>query len=351
MRGALREASLKRALLLTAASAAATLALAATMPATAQESLAPPHAPIVEGKAVPVVEHPNQQALLESDDPELARNKKAAFDLWRTVLVSGQVEKAADYMTEGYIQHNPTAPTGRAAFEEIFRRFVPRQETVSETIPGLVSILAEDDKVVFALRREYDDPTAPGEKYTTTWFDMWRMEDGKLAEHWDVQTLGEGQNLTPESEGGPIPVTGATGADQLALLESDDPELAANKKLVFDVWRNIVDAGNEQYALEAIDEGYIQHNPNAATGRAGMMAYFSTRPDQPVQEHTNWPIVDVVAEGDLVAIVFVRELPIPANPDATYTTIWADMFRIEDGKIAEHWDIAQKAAPPPTAAQ
>lgn len=339
---------MKRTLMIAAAAAALALAACATtMAPTMMASRAPMHAPIVAGQPVPVVANDNQLALLESDDPELARNKRAAFDLWRTVLTSGQIEHAPEYMTEDYIQHNPTAPTGRAAFEEIFRRFVPRQDTVSETVPGLITVLAEDDKVLFALVREYDDPANPGGTYTTTWFDMWTMEDGKLAEHWDTATLGEGQNLLPVSEGGPIPVTGATtAADQEAMLASDDPRLAANKRLVFDVWRNIVDAGREELAAQWIHEDYIQHNPNAATGRAGMQAYFATRPDLEVQDHTNWPIVDMVAEGDLVAVVFVRELPIPANPDATYTTIWADMFRIADGVIVEHWDSALKAPPP-----
>ena len=36
--------------------------------------------------------------------------------------------------------------------------------------------------------REHDDPAKPGQKYSTTWFDMFRIEDGKIAEHWDVAT-------------------------------------------------------------------------------------------------------------------------------------------------------------------
>jgi predicted SnoaL-like aldol condensation-catalyzing enzyme len=335
-------------MLLTAAAAVALVLGPCANGAIAQDasmSLAPPHAPIVEGQPVPVVPHPNQQALLANDDPVLAANKRAAFDLWRTVLVSGQIEKAPDYMTESYIQHNPTAPTGRAAFEEIFRRFVPRQDTVAEEVPGLVTILAEDDKVLFALQREYPDPTNEGQTYTTTWFDMWTMEDGKLAEHWDTALLGDGANLLPESEGGPIPVTGLTGEAQLALLESDDPQLAANKRIAYDVWRSIVEAGHEELAEQWIHEDYIQHNPNAATGRAGMQAYFAARPDYAIRDHVTRPIVDIVAEGDLVAMVFVHTLPIPANPDATYTTIWADLFRFENGMIVEHWDSALKGGP------
>jgi predicted SnoaL-like aldol condensation-catalyzing enzyme len=49
-----------------------------------------------------------------------------------------------------------------------------------------------------------------------------------------------------------------------------------------------------------------------------------------------------VAEGDLVTLSFARELPDPADPAKKYTTTWFDMFRIENGKIAEHWDSAEK---------
>jgi len=39
------------------------------------------------------------------------------------------------------------------------------------------------------VKRELDNPRKPGEKYTTTWFDMWRFKDGKADEHWDYGTI------------------------------------------------------------------------------------------------------------------------------------------------------------------
>jgi predicted SnoaL-like aldol condensation-catalyzing enzyme len=42
--------------------------------------------------------------------------------------------------------------------------------------------------VTLSFVREYDDPGIPGQKYTTTWFDMFRIVDGKLVEHWDSAT-------------------------------------------------------------------------------------------------------------------------------------------------------------------
>jgi hypothetical protein len=49
--------------------------------------------------------------------------------------------------------------------------------------------------------------------------------------------------------------------DQLALLKSPDPKLAANKKLVFDMYRSIVNAGRTDLAEKFFTKGYIQHNP------------------------------------------------------------------------------------------
>jgi Ca2+-transporting ATPase len=49
-----------------------------------------------------------------------------------------------------------------------------------------------------------------------------------------------------------------------------------------------------------------------------------------------------VVRGDLVVLAFARENTDPKDAAKKYTTTWFDMFRIEHGKIAEHWDPAQK---------
>lgn len=135
---------------------------------------------------LPVEVHPDQQALLESDDPQLAANKKLVFDFWREVFQTRNMDLAPKYMAEDYIQHNPTVPTGRQPFVDFFGQF--EQQPVKETIDNLVTIVAEKDLVILAFKRELPDPQNEGETYTTTWFDMLRIEDGKIAEHWDYGT-------------------------------------------------------------------------------------------------------------------------------------------------------------------
>ena len=134
---------------------------------------------------LPVTTAPNQQALLQSDNPQLAANKKLIFDFWREVFQTHDMTSAPKYMAEDYMQHNPNVPTGRQPFMDFFGR-LPRQPVKAE-IDNLVTILAET-RVVLSFRRELPDPQNAGRTYTSTWFDMFRIKDGKLAEHWDYGT-------------------------------------------------------------------------------------------------------------------------------------------------------------------
>ena len=132
-------------------------------------------------------------------------------------------------------------------------------------------------------------------------------------------------------------------APQSELLKSDHPKYAANKKLVYDMWREFLEGGHMEVAEKYFAESYMQHNPNAPTGRKGLVEFFSkfAKP-QEVSDTIKSQVVAIVAEGDLVVISFVSERPDPNNPEEKYTTTWFDMFRIENGKIAEHWDSAEK---------
>ena len=127
--------------------------------------------------------------------------------------------------------------------------------------------------------------------------------------------------------------------DHQALLASPNPKLAANKKLVYDFWREVFEAGHMELAPKYMTESYIQHNPNLTTGRDAFVKFFSAfKKPQTIADKITMPLVNIVAEGDIVILSFVSEQKDPQDPTKTYTTTWFDMFRIEDGKVAEHWD-------------
>ena len=130
-------------------------------------------------------------------------------------------------------------------------------------------------------------------------------------------------------------------ASQEELLKDKDPKLAANKKVVFDFWRIVLEARHLDEADKYMRQDYMQHNPNAETGIAGFKAYFSRLGGPlPIEPKIKREVISIVAQGDLVVLSFVQD-----NKDSkgqSYKTTWFDMFRIQDGKIAEHWDSATK---------
>jgi predicted SnoaL-like aldol condensation-catalyzing enzyme len=137
------------------------------------------------------------------------------------------------------------------------------------------------------------------------------------------------------------PVVASSPAEQQAMLASSDPQLAANKRLVWNMWREFLQGGDLAAADKYLAPEYHQHNPNAETGLDGVKAYFraagmtKTEPKDYIER-----LVSITAERDLVSLALVRELK--DSNDQPYTTTWFDMFRVRDGKIVEHWDTATK---------
>lgn len=134
-------------------------------------------------------------------------------------------------------------------------------------------------------------------------------------------------------------------ANKEALFNSPDPTLHANKQLVYKIYRDLLEANHWDKAADYLSERYIQHNPNAASGRQGVVDFFTkvlgVKPT-PIQDRLKSPIVFVQAEGDLVTVATVRNAKDPKDPSKTYTTTWFDTWRIVDGKADEHWDSATK---------
>lgn len=140
------------------------------------------------------------------------------------------------------------------------------------------------------------------------------------------------------------PVTAAPDVD--ALFHSANPRLDANKQTAYLIIKELLEAGHWERADKYLTERYIQHNPLAASGRDGVVKYFTqvrkVQP-KPIPPKMATKVVSVVADGDLVTVAYVREYPDPKDPSKSYTTTWFDMWRFKDGKADEHWDPATKS--------
>lgn len=139
---------------------------------------------------VPPVPAKDQQVMLRSADPHLARNKRFVFDFWRIVYEGGHVDQAPKYMAEGYIQHNPNVTSGRAAFVELFSKARPPRPVADHMKMPVVSIIAERDMVMVLSARKVRDRANTDHIYYITWFDAFRIDGhGLIAEHWDPSEM------------------------------------------------------------------------------------------------------------------------------------------------------------------
>jgi len=130
---------------------------------------------------------------------------------------------------------------------------------------------------------------------------------------------------------------------QQALIASPDPKLAANKKLVYDMYRAIVQGGHAEMVTRFFTPEYLQHNPNVASGRDALATFLrGSRPTRPIEPLITLPIINIIAERDYVVVV--SERPLKDEKGEPYVTTWFDFYRIENGLIAEHWDPALKSA-------
>lgn len=139
----------------------------------------------------PVVGVEDPESLFVDDDPELHRNKQATLHIMRELIQCNQWDRAHEWLTERYIQHNPNATSGRDSVIRYFTEVMQgeRIDDCPELTMEIIAVMADDDYVTVIWPWEFPDPRNPGETYRTTGFDTWRFVDGRADEHWDPSQL------------------------------------------------------------------------------------------------------------------------------------------------------------------
>src|SRR6266576_3965113 len=134
----------------------------------------------------------------------------------------------------------------------------------------------------------------------------------RFRRHLLLATVMVAGSLSPHAQ---EPVVGASDPD--ALFHSSDPTLNANKQAAYHIVKDLLEAGHWELADRYLTERYIQHNPNAASGRAGVVKYFTevrkVKP-VPIPEKMKTKVVSVVAEGDLVGVAYVLVTELSQRP-------------------------------------
>lgn len=227
-------------------------------------------------------------------------------------FATGDPDKAASLLAESYIQHNLAYGTGRDAFVESVEYLAgaPVKTTV-ETVRAF-----EDGDKVF-MHNLYNFAGA-GDQVA---FDIFRFDaEGQIAEHWD--------NLADVAAPNP---SGHTQTDGPAEATSKD-KTEANRALVEAFLIDVMQGKHPEKTPEYFDgDAYIQHNTAIADGLSGLGAALDAMAAQGIQMIYDTTHM-VLAEGDFV-------LGVSEGTFGGAHTAYYDLWRVEDGKIAEHWDV------------
>lgn len=249
------------------------------------------------------------------EEPKMTNIQKA-LELINT-FATGDTEKAASLLAEGYIQHNLAYGTGRDAFvgSVAYLASAPVKTTVKN-----IRAFADGDKVF--LQTIYNFAGA-GEQVA---FDIFRFDDsGKIAEHWD--------NLDVLAAPNPSGHTQTDGSKEITDLNKTEE----NRKLVKDFLYDVMQGNHPEKTPDYFDgDTYIQHNTGIADGLSGLGAALAALAQKGIQMiYTT--VHQVLAQGNFV--LAVSEGTFGGAPTAYY-----DLWRVENGKIAEHWDVMETIA-------
>ena len=243
-------------------------------------------------------------------------NIQKALELINT-FATGDTEKAKSLLAEGYIQHNLAYGTGRDAFVGSVEYLA--SAPVKTTVNNIRAF--EDGDQVF-LQTVYNFAGA-GEQVA---FDIFRFdENGLIAEHWD--------NLAAKADPNPSGRTQIDGTKELKDLDKTEDNRELVKNFLYDVMQGKRPEKTADYFDGDI---YIQHNTGIADGLSGLGAALSALAEQGIQMiYTTTH--QVLAQGNFV--LAVSEGTFGGTPTSYY-----DLWRVENGKIAEHWDVMETIA-------
>ncbi|MFF4021155.1 nuclear transport factor 2 family protein [Streptomyces sp. NPDC001843] len=255
-----------------------------------------------------------------------AENKKIVTHFYDQLFSHGNNEVIDELVGTTYTNHNPQGvdgPAGIKNFITFFRNTFPHRTKTTHRV------LAEGDLVLL----HTESAPAPGATPSVV-VDIYRVEDGKIVEHWDViqqvpDTIVGGHDLF-------------TTISEPAVNQPDpDADAAESKKVVTALFHEIAvekdPSAFERYAVDPFYEHNPQHADGVAAAKELFTGLFASNPEVTID------VKRVIAEGDYVAVHHHLKL----NPDDRgFSCI--EFFRVRDGKIVEHWDAVQPV--PETAA-
>ena len=236
-------------------------------------------------------------------------NKQQVVELLKAIE-TGANEPVAAINPNRYMQHNLMVEDGLAGFGKLLQQLPPKSAKVNT-----VRVFQEGNYVFAHTEYNFFGPKIG--------FDIFRFDDGKIVEHWD--------NL--QQTAGPNP-SGHTMTDGTAAV-TDLDNTQFNKTLVRSFVDDILVNGRMEKLAGYFDgDNYIQHNPNIPDQLSGLGKALAEWARQGITMKYD-TIHKVLGEGNFVLVV-------SEGHHAGRHNSFYDLFRVENGKIAEHWDTIEE---------
>jgi len=151
-------------------------------------------------------------------------------------------------------------------------------------------------------------------------FDLWRVAEGRVVEHWFDE-----EEWVPQTANGRTQIDGPTTVDLSADTET-------TRRIATEAVQTVlVDGDTSSLDAHLAGEDYVQHNPRFADGISGLVAALTALANEGVTMRYDG-IRQVVAEGDFA---YLRS----EGTFADQPYVFHDLFRVADGRCAEHWDV------------
>jgi predicted SnoaL-like aldol condensation-catalyzing enzyme len=215
-------------------------------------------------------------------------------------------------VAEDYIQHTPMVADGRKGLTELLSKI----EGKKIPAPVIKNVRAFEDGEFVVLHHDVNWPTRKA------MFEIFRFDNGLAAEHWS------GIADHPEKT-----ANGNTMVDGETTVK-DKSKTKENKALVQSFVETVLIAGKFDRISEYYHQDIRQHNPYIDNSIPGLIKGIEAFQKQGILLQIE-KIHKVFGEGNFVLVL--SEGKFGGKPTAFF-----DLFRVENGKVVEHWDVLQE---------
>jgi len=246
----------------------------------------------------------------------MSQKLENAKKLYLQGIKEGRIEVVKEYTGNRYTQHSTGVADGVQGFMDFFKGFLQR---TSERDIRIIRAIEDGNFVFVQVYQDIDNGTAKW--VTTDLFDT--DENDKLIEHWDVIAAYKEARETVSGNDMIL------GEFEIKDLDKTEENKALVSKFLVDVFQNANHDALEKYVST---ETYVQHNPNVPDGIEAVKQFLAT------QDFNYDFIFKVIGQGNYV--VSYSKATFNGQELAVF-----DIYRIENGKIVEHWDNMEPIPP------